>query len=60
MAASRRSAWDTLQTTGWQVSPAAEVLEVTTSQLIRLFKKSRAAWVAVNKRWEALGLPALK
>jgi hypothetical protein len=53
-------ALDTLQTTGRQVSAAAEVLEVTTSQPIRLLKTYPAAWVAVNKHRETLGLPALK
>jgi hypothetical protein len=49
-----------LHTTGWQVSPAAEILGVTTSQIIGLFRKCPAAWVAVNKHRAALGLPALK
>jgi hypothetical protein len=53
-------ALDRLQTTGWQVSPAAHVLGVTTSQLIGLFRKCPAAWVAVNKHREARGLPLLK
>jgi len=53
-------ALDRLQTTGWQVSPAAEILGVTTSQIIGLFRKCPAAWVAVNKHRAALGLPALK
>jgi hypothetical protein len=53
-------ALDRLQFTGWQVSPAAETLCVTTSQLIGLFKKNPAVLVAVNKQREAMGLPALK
>jgi hypothetical protein len=53
-------ALDRLQATGWQIAPAAEILGVTTSQLGGLLKKSAAAWVAVNKGREAMGLPKLK
>lgn len=53
-------ALDRLQGTGWQVAPAAELLGVTTSQLIGLFKKAPAAWTVVNKHRLAIGLPALK
>lgn len=53
-------ALDCLQGVGWQIAPAAEILGVTTSQLCGLFRKSPAAWVAVNTQREALGLPKLK
>lgn len=53
-------ALDQLQATGWQIAPAAEILGVTTSQLCRLFKQSPAAWVALNERRKATGLPKLK
>jgi hypothetical protein len=53
-------ALDTLQAAGFEIPRAAEKLGVSSTQLVRLFKKSPAAWVAVNKYREALGLPALK
>lgn len=53
-------ALDHLQEAQWQVSPAAQKLGVTTSQLIGLFKKAPVAWAAVNKHRLAMGLPALK
>jgi len=42
------------------MAPAAEVLGVTTTQLVGLFKKAPVAWAAVNKHRLAMGLPALK
>ncbi|MFM7135777.1 MAG: peptide chain release factor-like protein, partial [Planctomycetota bacterium] len=53
-------ALDRLQGTGWQIAPAAELLGVSTSQLIGLFKKAPAALVVVNKHRLAIGLPGLK
>ncbi|MFM7034946.1 MAG: peptide chain release factor family protein [Planctomycetia bacterium] len=53
-------ALDHLHEAQWQVSPAAHKLNVTTSQLIGLFKKAPAAWAAVNKHRLAIGLPALR
>lgn len=53
-------ALDHLREAQWQVSPAAQKLGVTTSQLIGLFKKAPVAWAAVNKHRAAMGLPALK
>lgn len=53
-------ALDQLQEAQWQVSPAAQKLGVTTSQLIGLFKKAPVAWAAVNNHRLAMGLPAIK
>jgi hypothetical protein len=53
-------ALDTLQAHAFEIPRAAGLLGVSGTQLVRLFKKSPAAWVAVNKHREALGLPALK
>lgn len=53
-------ALDHLQEARWQVSPTAETLGLTTSQLMGLFKKAPVAWAAVNKHRLAVGLPALK
>jgi hypothetical protein len=53
-------ALDRLRGTGWQISPAARELGVSTSQLIGLFKKAPAAWMAVNKHRLAIGLPVVK
>jgi len=53
-------ALDRLQETNGQVSWAAEKLGVSTTQLIGLFRKSPAAWVAVNRHRTAAGRPPLK
>lgn len=53
-------ALDQLQRTGWQIAPAAEFLGVTTSQLVGLFKKAPAAWVALNQSRATMGMPPLK
>jgi hypothetical protein len=53
-------ALDHLHDAQWQVSKAAETLGISSTQLIGLCKKAPAAWVAVNKRRLALGMPALK
>ena len=53
-------ALDHLQEAQWQISPTAQKLGVTTSQVIGLFKKAPAAWAAVNTYRLAVGLPALK
>jgi hypothetical protein len=53
-------ALDRLQAHGFEIPRTAEILGVSGTQLVRLFKKSPAAWVAVNKRRQALGLPVLQ
>lgn len=53
-------ALDRLQASHFEIGPAAERLGVSTSQLVRLFKKSPAAWVALNRYRAAAGLPAVK
>jgi len=53
-------ALDRLNETGWHTSPAAQKLDVSTSQLIGLFKKCPAAWARVNKHRLGMGLGVLK
>jgi hypothetical protein len=53
-------ALDQLQGVGWQIAPAAELLGITTSQLVKLFQKSPAAWGAINRLRTGAGLSALK
>jgi hypothetical protein len=53
-------ALDQLQRVGWQMAPAAEILGVTTSQLVKLFEKSPAAWAAITRLRAAVGLPTLR
>jgi hypothetical protein len=53
-------ALDRLHAEHWQVAPAAHKLAISTSQLLGLFKKAPAAWAAVNKQRQSVGLPALK
>lgn len=53
-------ALDHLREARWQVSPAAEHLGISSTQLAGLIKKAPAAWTAVNKQRAAVGLPALK
>lgn len=52
-------ALDRLAVTGWRFAPAAKSLEVTTTQLIGLFRKASAAWIAVNEARRGHGLPPL-
>jgi hypothetical protein len=53
-------ALDRLHAEHWQVAPAAHKLAISTSQLLGLFKKAPAAWAAVNKQRQSVGLPGLK
>lgn len=53
-------ALDQLQLATFEIPLAAEKLGVTGTQLVRLFKKSPAAWVALNRHRANLGLPPLK
>lgn len=53
-------ALDHLQATGFQTAPAARRLGVTGTQLVRLFKKCPAAWVAFNGHRAVAGLSTLK
>lgn len=52
-------ALDQLQAKRFEIAPAAEKLGVTATQLVRLFKKCPAGWVALNRYRAASGLPAL-
>lgn len=53
-------ALDQLQGVGWQIAPAADLLGITTSQLVKLFQKSPAARHAINRLRTGAGLPTLK
>ena len=53
-------ALDRLQTVGYEMRPAADWLGVSMSQLIKLFSKVPAAWVAVNRLRGEAGLTPLK
>ncbi len=53
-------ALDHLQASQFELGPAAERLGVSTSQLVRLFKKFPAAWAALNRHRASAGLPAVK
>lgn len=53
-------ALDQLQAASFEIPPAADVLGITGTQLVRLFKKCPAAWVALNKHRLSAGLPVLK
>lgn len=53
-------ALDQLQLARFEIPPAARALGVTSTQLVRLFKKCPAAWVALNHHRAHAGLPALK
>lgn len=52
-------ALDRLAASGWRLAEAAAHLEITTSQLVGLFRKSSAAWQSVNESRRRAGLPAL-
>jgi hypothetical protein len=51
---------DQLQGVGCQMLPAAKLLGFTTSQLVKLFQKSPAAWAAINILRSGAGLTTLK
>jgi hypothetical protein len=53
-------ALDQLQGVRWQIAPAAELLGVTTSQLVQLFQKSPAARGLINRLRTGAGLTTLK
>ncbi|MFM9024315.1 MAG: peptide chain release factor family protein [Planctomycetaceae bacterium] len=53
-------ALDRLYAATFETSLVAEQLGVTGTQLVRLFKKSTAAWVALNRCRKSLGLPELR
>lgn len=53
-------ALDQLHAATCDVPRAAHTLGVTATQLVRLFRKSPAAWVALNAYRKAIGLSALK
>lgn len=53
-------ALDHLQTSHFEIRPAAERLGVSGSQLVRLFKNLPAAWITLNRYRVAAGLPLLK
>jgi hypothetical protein len=48
-------ALDQLQAHGFALTPVAEKLGVTSTQLSRLFKKAPAAWMALNRHRAAAG-----
>lgn len=53
-------ALDQLQATGFEIPTAALQLSITGTQLVRLFKKVPAAWVALNAYRAGFGLTHLK
>ncbi len=53
-------ALDQLRAHGFQVAPTADVLGVTGTQLVGLFRKSPLGWVALARHRAIAGLPALK
>lgn len=53
-------ALDQLQAHGFQITPTADALGVSGTQLGNLLRKSPVGWVALNKQRAKLGLPALK
>lgn len=52
-------ALDHLQESRFEIGPAAERLGISSSQLVKLFKKLPAAWVALNRCRATAGLPAI-
>jgi hypothetical protein len=44
----------------WEIPPAAEELSTTTSQIIKLLRKSRPALERVNSQRQSLGRSALR
>jgi hypothetical protein len=53
-------ALDRLAETAFEMRLAADELGVSMSQLVRLFRRQTAAWVAVNRLRGEAGLPPLK
>jgi hypothetical protein len=53
-------AFDQLQAHRFVMAQAAAVLGVTTTQLVRLFKKNAAAWMMLNRLRAAAGLAVLQ
>jgi len=53
-------ALDTLHSCVYELPKAAALLQVSSSQLIKLFKKEPAAMAAVNRQRQALGLRGLQ
>lgn len=53
-------ALDRLATVGFEVRPAAEVLGVSMSQLVKLFRRQPAAWVVINRLRREAGRPPLE
>jgi hypothetical protein len=51
---------DRLETVGFEMRSAAEMLGVSMSQLVKLFRAQPAAWVAINRLRGEVGLPAIK
>jgi hypothetical protein len=52
-------ALDRLQVTHWNLPPAAAALGVSSSQLLRLFRREPAAWTMLGRQRAAAGLPPL-
>lgn len=52
-------AFDHLAVVGWQPAAAAEHLGVSSSQLVKLLRRSPAAWVALNRQRAGCGLKPL-
>jgi len=52
-------ALDQLEAHGMRMTPAAEILGVTATQLANLFRKDAAAWTALNRRRAAVGASPL-
>jgi len=53
-------ALDQLAAVGFEIRPAAERLAASMSQLVKLFRRQPAAWVALNRLRDAAGLPPLQ
>jgi hypothetical protein len=51
---------DRLLLVGFEIKPAAEVLAVSPSQLMKLFRQVPAAWMALNRLRGDAGLAPLK
>ncbi|MDA0255271.1 MAG: peptide chain release factor-like protein [Planctomycetota bacterium] len=52
-------ALDQLAAAGYEITPAAEALGVSGSQLVRLFRREPAAWTSLRQARAATGLPPL-
>jgi hypothetical protein len=53
-------ALDQLLARGFEIPRTAELLGVTATQLVKLFKKNRAAWTALNRLRANAGLAAVR